>query len=162
MTKRELIRYAVSGSLRLFDSECGVRWENLPAAERADWFEFFDMCRDDPSPYTEPLIEAITAGLRPQKAEVEMGYSIWLPTEGTRRIWFFRPGKVFGPPCVLPAVFAEPTHYLADTVPANGRRLCIPAERVGGRWHRRFRKTAHAVRAFRHVAHAWAFLFSLL
>ena len=67
LQKDDYVRYAGEGGLYLWDNECQVRWHNLDASNRADWLLFFDVCREDPTQYTEAIIAAIMNGLCPQK-----------------------------------------------------------------------------------------------
>jgi hypothetical protein len=163
MTRRDLVRHATSGTLRLYDNECSIQWDNLPAEERADWHEMFDLFRDNPSPYTEEVIQAIQMGLRPQKVVVTSHHSPWgPPPEKGERVWLFRAGVAFSPPCQVPELLLEPDHLLEARHAGQGLRQCLPAH--GHRWmySDRFARKAVKVRLFRHVAHAWAYLLSFL
>src|SRR5215475_97477 len=68
LQKLDYVRHACEGGLYLWDNECQVRWHNLSASDRTDWMLFFDVCREEPTTYTEPLIAAITTGLCPHRS----------------------------------------------------------------------------------------------
>jgi hypothetical protein len=170
LNNRELIRYTCGGGLRMFDDECSVRWDGMDDEERADWLVFFDMCRDEPGPYTEDVIEAIAAGLCPHKAVVvRSGLGPWHgePVEApSERVWCFRSGERFNAATwAVPDPLSTFTHYLAHaTAPwqPGGPLYCVPVEEVEGRWSTFFRRYAIPAFVFRHPAHAWSFLFSFL
>jgi hypothetical protein len=59
------------GSMYLFHSHSNIKWNKMPAQWKEDWYIFFDMCRDSPTPYTELFIDLISGGLCPQISEYE-------------------------------------------------------------------------------------------
>src|SRR2546423_4950359 len=95
LQKRDYVRYAGEGGLYLWDSECQVRWHNLNDSDRTDWLLFFDVCREEPTVYTEAIITAITKGLCPHKTVAVFEKT---PTEGyghepdgpTVKFWYLR------------------------------------------------------------------------
>jgi hypothetical protein len=165
MNKRELVRYICSGGLRMYDDECSVRWANMPEEERADWLVFFDMCRDEPSPHTEEVIQAIMAGLCPEKKIVHWGGMPpgEIPPTGHGKAWLFRASEGFGPATVR-ATLTEPfTHYyFAPSGWAAKKGHCGLTAEVPERREWWFRHRAIPAFAFKHPAHAWAFLLSFL
>ena len=168
MKKRELVRYVCSGGLRMYDDECSIRWHNMEADERTDWLVFFDMCRDEETPHTEAVIAAIMAGLCPLKKTVHRGGMLnWEEAEagtGQEKLWLFPTGAHRGRQGFpVSESLLPPGHYLVgDIWRAAGIFHLIPAEKAEGhvRWLRRRR--AVGVHAFKHPAHAWAFLLSFL
>lgn len=170
MKKRELIRYICSGGLRMFDSECSIRWHNMPDDERADWLVFFDMCRDEPAHHTEAVISAIAAGLCPKKAVVRRsglgpwyGHAAESPPE---KVWYFRSGKSFdGRAGTVPETTGAFTHYLIRaSAPwqAGGALYCVSVEEAQSRLSSYFHRYGTRAHVFKHPAHAWAFLLSFL
>ena len=167
MKKRELIRYVCSGGLRMYDDECSIRWHNMPDDERADWLVFFDMCRDEPTQHTEAVIAAIMAGLCPRKMVVQD-----VPTPSFRgepepvkeKVWLFRTGPAFdGKAGTVLDWVAEPKHLLGNfSYDGRGPWFCVPVEVDEDRRTQWMRRRAASVHAFKHPAHAWAFLLSLL
>src|SRR5262249_62127872 len=122
LQKDDYVRYAGEGGLYLWDNECQVRWHNLDASNRTDWLLFFDVCREDPTQYTEAIITAIMNGLCPHKVvacakltttgfDGEEGVD-W----GRRKFWYWREGrtKKFGIDSLPEFTGHPPRHYLGE------------------------------------------------
>jgi hypothetical protein len=165
--KKDYVKYATDGGLRLWDASFTIRWHNLPADERADWAEFFDLCRDEPTHYTEPVIAALQAGLCPLKGsaygEDYVGYVGAWPAEPQRRegFWYFVAGQEFQPPGEVPELSAPypVTHYYRADPPT-----LIRVENAYTWWARNARQRRDFVRIwrFKHLQHAWGFLLGRL
>jgi hypothetical protein len=165
--KRDFVRYATEGGLRLWDESFTIRWHNLPADELADWAEFFDICRDEPTHYTEPVIAAIQAGLCPLKGSAfgeESAPSYWdWPPEGRKPegFWYFVADREFKPPGLIPELSAPypVTHYYQPAL-----STLIRVEDAFTRWARYARQDGGFVRIwrFKHLQGAWGFLLGRL
>lgn len=170
MNRRELIRYICTGGLRLYDSESSIRWHNMSADERADWFVFFDMCRDEAGYYTEATIAAIMQGLCPIKAEVvhchSNPWSYEYAEKMPEKMWYFQHGSAFGvsPPTVPERELAF-THFLVrnhGSYSPRARTFCVAAEAFSGSMRFYFQRHGTRAYVFKHPAHAWSFLLSYL
>jgi hypothetical protein len=181
LQKDEYVRYAGEGGLYLWDNECQVRWHNLDASNRTDWLLFFDVCREDPTQYTEAIIEAIMNGLCPQKivACAELTKAGFDGEDGVdwrrQKFWYWREGrkKKFGIDS-LPELTSRPARHYLDELRwrgAYGQVVSRPPQPVFVPIHKPYFRSNKVyptgrpgwkVHKFDHPYDAWRFLFQFV
>jgi hypothetical protein len=177
LQKRDYVRYAGEGGLYLWESESPVRWADLDARDRADWLLFFDVCREEPTVYTEAIIAAITNGLCPHRSAAifEKTRSGLYGQEGRDwarvKFWYLREDrKGFGKDSV-PEFTRKPAPFLlgervreCNPVRVGTHAILIPIVHAPSRWALRsqYPKGAWKVHKFDHYFDAWRFLFQFV
>jgi hypothetical protein len=183
LQKDDYVRYAGKGGLYLWDNECQVRWHNLDDSNRTDWLLFFDVCREDPTQYTEAIIAAIMNGLCPHKI---VGYGELTRTGfageegvdwGRKKFWYWREGrkKVFGIDSVPEFTRQPAAYYLGElrwrwVYVQNENRppqpvfmpINAPAYRGYSKVYFQRRQGSWKVHKFDHPYDAWRFLFQFI
>jgi len=177
LQKHDYVRYAGEGGLYLWDNECPVRWHNLGASDRTDWLLFFDVCREEPTTYTEPLIEAITTGLCPHRSaaifeKTRTGLSGHEGRDWSNlKFWYLREDvKGFGKDSVPEFTRKPAPYYLGEREvyrwghPVDTRTVLMPIAHSYGGWgtKKQFRRHAWKVHKFDHYFDAWRFLFQFI
>jgi hypothetical protein len=154
------------GTLYLWDNECQMAWKNMDTGYKADWLVMMDWFRENPSPYTEQIFEAIQAGLCPVKTTVRSRLTrAWLyGVENTdwkhKGIWVLAVGKCIGPASVIEFPRFLTSHYLYRPMypGAAGKPALVTAEdKLKGGFRNRDCKPVYAFEA---MPHAWSFLLS--
>ena len=172
-TKIELIKYATNGGLRMWYTDSSIQWHNLPASERQDWFEFFDICRDYPTLYTESIITSIMEGLCPKRVEAyDHSYLNFPISTCEKRIsWVLFSGKEFSKESIRETSPSyEYTHLLNRYIPWSSYNtynygstvpyVLLSKEKQFEWYTKRFKKEAKKVWSFKELNHAWRFIFS--
>jgi hypothetical protein len=171
----DYVRYAGDGGLYLWDNECQVRWDNLSKSDLTDWLLFFDVCREEPTAFTEAIIAAIMNGLCPHRTTATFIKTLagkagkegrdWVA--GT--YWYFREDAArgfFGRDRVPEFTRKPAAYYLREWsyylgVPIPGREI-IPITLSHRAWPRDVRKRAWKIHKFNHPFDAWRFLFQFV
>jgi hypothetical protein len=171
--KRTYIRYAGDGGLYLWDNECGIQWHNMESGNKTDWLLFFDICREQPSPYTEPIITAIMNGLCPHKDKAIKRVT-WRGAGGQQgvdwkyvKFWYLRENKKgFGPNSVPEFTRKPATHFFlrAGRIPEEyySGPILVPMAETFTPYQRRFRERSWKVHKFDNFLQGWRFLFQFM
>jgi hypothetical protein len=177
LQKLDYVRYAGEGGLYLWDSECQVQWHNLSASDRTDWMLFFDVCREEPTTYTEAIIAAIMEGLCPHKTsaifeKTRAGTGGQAGRDWSRvKVWYLRQDAAgFGKDSVPEFTRKPAAYFLGQRMtydagyPVGTKTFLTPIAHSYGGWGalKRFRRRAWKVHKFDHYFDAWRFLFQFI
>ena len=156
MDKKSLIDIAIKGGLLLYDDK------SLKMKDKSDWLIFFDMTRDNPTPYTEKIIESILKGLCPQKnlyyPSRNVSYFTTFDPEKPKPFWYFPVGKEISSKflCDFPSLQATEYFIRNYNVILNSQKTKNKLDLSHARSH------GELIYAFKTMPEAWEFLFNFM